>query len=66
MSQRTVASEADLPLSEVVISVRSQKRRNAVFIGQAEVKALLQAINREEGPVFGSLEDIPSQELLPQ
>lgn len=65
MSERTVASEADLP-SEVVIAVRSQKRRNAVFIGQAEVAALLEALHREEGPVFGSLEHIPSQELLPQ
>lgn len=53
MSQKTVASDADIPEELEATVPRSNKRRNAVFMGKEEHIQLMRLIDEEDCDLFG-------------
>jgi hypothetical protein len=52
MSQKTVASDADIPEEPDTVAPRSNKRRNAVFMGKEEHTRLMKLIDEEDCDLF--------------
>lgn len=52
MSARTVPSDQDIPEASEQVLVRSNKRRNAVFMGASEHKQLMKLMEEEDCAIF--------------
>jgi hypothetical protein len=51
MSSKTVCSDSDIPESKQPV-LRSNKRRNAVFMGTAEHVLLMKVMQEEDSEIF--------------
>jgi hypothetical protein len=52
MSARTVPSDQDIPEPSEQVLVRSNKRRNAVFMGASEHEQLMKVMEEEDCAIF--------------
>lgn len=52
MSEKTVASDCEIPHSVEPVAVRSNKRRNAVFMGATEHIRLMKMMQEEDCEIF--------------